>query len=73
MGEQYEIHVKEHIDLSWDVWFDGFMITHQADGTTTLTGVIRDQPALYGLLMRINQLGLSLLRVEKLKEESNRD
>ena len=37
-------------------------------GVTVLTGEIVDQPQLFGLLERINGLGLELLSVEPLPE-----
>ena len=68
MTDRYEIQIAGHLDLRWDDWFEGFSLTHQQDGTTLLTGSVRDQPALFGLLMRVNQLGLPLLRVEKMND-----
>jgi len=38
-------------------------VRHHADGTTTLTGPVADQAALYGLLRRIRDLSLPLLAV----------
>ena len=69
MGEKYEIHIKGILDMNWEEWFPGFSFTHQPDGTTLICGVVVDQPALHGLLMRINQLGLPLLRVEQIVKE----
>jgi hypothetical protein len=62
-GEVYEIRVKGHLDDTWARWFDGLAITHEEDGTTALTGSLVDQPALHGLLIRIRDLGLSLVSV----------
>ena len=39
-------------------------ITHQSDGTTLLSGPIQDQAALYGLLLKLRDLGLTLLSLE---------
>ena len=64
----FEIQIEEHIDLDWEVWFDGFTISQETDGTTLLQGSVIDQAAIHGLLMRINQLGLTLLRVEQIKK-----
>jgi hypothetical protein len=63
MAFHYQITVKEHLDDSWSSWFDGLTITHAADGTTTLAGVVRDQSALYGLLDKARDLGLTLIAV----------
>ena len=61
----YEIKVKGHLDQSWSRWLDGLTIEPQAHGDTLLTGPVRDQAALHGLLNKIRDLGLPLLGVEK--------
>ncbi len=67
MNLEIEIQIEEDIHSDWQVWFDGFILSREIDGTTLLQGSVSDQAALYGLLMRINQLGLTLLRVEQFK------
>ncbi len=59
----YQITVKEYLEDSWSAWFDGLTITHGAAGTTTLSGAVRDQTALHGLLAKLRDLGLTLLAV----------
>ena len=66
MALHYQIIVKGHLDASWSAWFDGLTITHDADGNTRLTGAIRDQTALYGLLDKARDLALTLVAVEEL-------
>jgi hypothetical protein len=61
----YQIHLKGALDSSWSDWFDGFSINVQG-GDTILVGVVPDQSALYGILAKINDLGLSLISVTKL-------
>ena len=63
MTHHYQITVKEYLEDSWSAWFDGLTITHGSDGTTTLTGVVRDQTALYGLMAKLRDLGLTLMAV----------
>lgn len=58
---QCRIRVKEHLDVSWQEWFEGLQITHEEAGTTLLSGSLQDQAALYGVLLKIRQLGLCLL------------
>jgi outer membrane PBP1 activator LpoA protein len=41
------------------------------DGRTILTGEVVDQPHLFGILDRINGLGLELLSVQALPEDTN--
>jgi hypothetical protein len=63
MALHYQITVKEYLEDSWAAWFDGLTLTHGADGATTLAGPVRDQTALYGLLDKARDLGLTLLAV----------
>ena len=61
----YEIRVGGLLDESWSGWLEGLAITPTDDGNTVLTGPIRDQCALHGLLVKIRDLGLPLLSVEQ--------
>ena len=63
MTYHYQITVKEYLEDSWSAWFDGLTITHAPDGTTTLAGTVRDQTALYGLMAKLRDLGLTLVAV----------
>lgn len=61
----YRIKVKGGLYEPWSDWFDALTIVHQKD-ETLLTGQVRDQAALHGLLTRIRDLGLPLLLVEQI-------
>ncbi len=61
--KQYEIKISGQLDACWHAWFDGFTIIESADGNTMLKGMVRDQAALYGVLKKVNNLGLTLLAV----------
>ncbi len=63
MTYQYQITVKESLEDSWSAWFDGLTITLGPDGTTLLAGAVRDQTALYGLIAKLRDLGLTLVTV----------
>jgi hypothetical protein len=67
MAEVYEIRVREHLDNCWANRFDGFLIQREEDGTTALVGPVADQAALHGLLMKVRDLGLTLLSVHRVK------
>ena len=66
----YQIHVRGHLHPRWSATFDGLTITHQADGVTTLAGPVADQAALYGLLSRARDLGLTLLAVCRVEPDA---
>jgi hypothetical protein len=61
----YRIHIKGRLDRKWADWFGGFEITYTNDDTL-LQGTVPDQAALHGILAKINELGLSLLSVDRL-------
>ena len=61
----YQIRVRGVIDPKWSEWFDGLIICPGTDGITLLTGPVRDQSALHGLLTKIRDLALPLLTVER--------
>jgi hypothetical protein len=57
---QIEIRIKGHINREWSDWLSGTIVTHTKQGETVLTGSVRDQAALYGLLARLADLGPQL-------------
>ena len=59
----YRIRVKGHLRPEWSEWFDGMVLTPEANGDTTMVGLVADQPALHALLARVRDLGLTLLVV----------
>jgi hypothetical protein len=63
----YRIVVRSELSDTYAVAFEGMEMEAKA-GDTTLTGEIIDQPHLYGILERINGLGLELLSVEVLDD-----
>ncbi len=60
---QVEIRVKGWLDQDWSEWFDGFTIIKIKDNETVLRGAVPDQSALYGLIAKARDLGLSLIAV----------
>ncbi len=68
-GTIYRIVVRSELSDSYTVAFEG-MEMETRDGDTVLTGRLIDQPQLYGILERINGLGLELLSVEALPDDA---
>jgi hypothetical protein len=64
----YRIVVRSELSDVYAVAFEG-MEMEARDGVTVLTGKIIDQPQLYGILSRINGLGLKLLSVEAMPDD----
>ena len=57
----YQIRIKESLSPEWMAWFDPLTMEHQPDGETVLYGALPDQAALHGVLIRIRNLGLTLV------------
>ena len=68
-GTVYRIVVRSELSSRYAVAFEG-MEMETKHGETILTGEVIDQPHLYGILERINGLGLELLSVEALPENA---
>jgi hypothetical protein len=68
----YEIGIRGYIG---DNWFEELTVIKQPNFTTLLRGQLIDQAALYGVLRKINDLGIDLISVnlieEKIQIESN--
>jgi hypothetical protein len=61
---RYEIRIGGHLEKHWSAWFGDLKLTHEGDGTTKLCGFVPDQAALYGVLMKVRDLGIVLISVE---------
>lgn len=60
----YRLRVAGHLDDHWSPWFGALTLTHEDDGTTTLSGVVADQAELHGLLARVRDLSVTLISVQ---------
>lgn len=60
----YAIRIQGALDASWSEWFDGFSIRQQ-DSETLLEGGVLDQAALHGMLAKINDLGLTIISLNR--------
>ena len=69
-GMVYRILVRSELSERYAAAFEG-MKMETKDGQTILIGEIIDQPHLYGILDRINGLGLQLLSVQLLPDDAH--
>ena len=58
----YEIRVREVLDDKWAAYFVPFTLHAGAD-ETILRGMVHDQAELFGVLLKIRDLGLQLVSV----------
>ena len=61
----YEIRVRGHLDQRWSAWFAGLAISYDADDNTVLRGPLTDEAALHGVLIKVRDLALPLLAVNR--------
>ncbi len=71
--ERCRIILRGHIDPRWVHWFEEMEITHLPGDQTQLLGTVVDDSAFNGLLSKIRDLGLSILRVERGACQSNQN
>jgi len=66
--DYYQIKIKGRLGSGWEDWFEGMTMTYK-NGITTLTGSVTDQSALHGLLIRIRDLGLYLISINRIEPD----
>lgn len=71
-SELHEIRVEGHLDAWWADWLAGLTLTHESDGTTTLTGPLADQAALHGVFARLRDLALPIVSVRRMNSDAER-
>jgi hypothetical protein len=69
-GTVYRIVVRSELSDRYAVAFEGMQMEAK-NGRTILTGEVKDQPHLFGILARLNALGLVLLSVQALSEAAH--
>ncbi|MGH3884533.1 MAG: hypothetical protein ACRDRC_14195 [Pseudonocardiaceae bacterium] len=62
---RYEVGVDGVLDGRWSEWFEGLHI-HNQGGQTVLSGTLRDQSELHGVLDKVRDLGLSVITVRRM-------
>ncbi len=59
----YRLRLQGRISVDWSDWLADAVLTYE-DSQTIVTGTVYDQPALFGLLSFVRDLGVPLLSVE---------
>ena len=62
----YEIRMAGHVSANWAARFEGLSMQHEPEGETVLSGML-DQAAMHGVLMKIRDLGLNLISVNRVE------
>jgi hypothetical protein len=61
--QYFEIKVDGHLSEHRSRNFAGLMVAHLPNGETKISGEIKDQSQLFGILIRIRDMGIPLLSV----------
>ena len=67
MADTYQIRVRGHLSSRWAEWFDGLTIENQPNGEALICGPVADQAALHGLLVKVRDLNLPLISVNRIE------
>jgi hypothetical protein len=70
MPVQYRLRLQGRVSADWSDWLDNTTVTFEGEGpgaVTVVTGIVRDQSALFGLLTFVRDLGVPLLSVEAIQ------
>jgi hypothetical protein len=62
----YHIRVEGQLDRCWSQWLGGMEIIPLEGGATLLAGPVADQSAVHGLLVKIRDMNLKLISVNKI-------
>ena len=68
MRGKTKIEVEGHLDKQWKDWFDGMEIKYEGDHTI-LSGSIKDEASIHGMLNLIRDLNLKLISVNLTEED----
>jgi hypothetical protein len=63
----YQIRITEQLGEQWADWFAPLVIAHEPNGHTTLSGSLRDQAELHGMLSKVRDLNLTLVSVHRIE------
>jgi hypothetical protein len=64
--QMYEIRVAGHLSANLAARFEGLSMRHEPEGETVLSGML-DQAALQGVFVKIRDLGLHLISVNRVE------
>jgi hypothetical protein len=67
MKGKIKIEIEGHLNSTWKNWFDGMEIRY-VNNNTILSGNVKDESNLHGILNQIRDLNLKLISVNPFEE-----
>ncbi|HSR17794.1 MAG TPA: hypothetical protein VLM39_06845 [Ignavibacteriaceae bacterium] len=71
MSSSYKIKVHGCLSYKFSEWLNNLNIKNLKDDETLIEGNVEDQAALFGILMKIRDLGLQLTYLEKVDDKKS--
>lgn len=71
-AETCGLRLGEELSPDWPDWMNGMTMQH-VSGETVLTGWIRDQAELHGLLVKVHDLGLSIVALRRIGDATQEE
>lgn len=59
-----KIRLEGRLDPDWTEWLGGLDVIHAEGSETLLTGCVKDQAELYGLIAKLRDIGMKLISVQ---------
>lgn len=69
----YQIRVKGHLSEQWTDWLEGFTLNRDECGDSIFVGEVVDQAALYGVIRKIRNIGITLVSVNRIESVKNQE
>ena len=70
MKGKTKITIQGHLDKKWEDWFYGMEISYEGDNTI-LSGIMKDEAHMHGVLNIIRDLNLKLISVSPAEENNS--
>jgi hypothetical protein len=67
MPISYQLRVRGHVDNTLADWFAPLSVANEPTGEARLTGPVRDQAELFGILMKLYNLNFTLISVQRIQ------
>ena len=72
-SQSITIKIRGHLPDQYLEGFEGLEISKMSNGDTRIVGMVEDQARLFGLLIRIRDLGIPLLDIDYRNQKLNKE
>ena len=72
MKGKTKITIQGHLDKKWENSFEGMKISYEGDNTI-LSGNLKDEPHMHGVLNIIRDLNIKLISINPIKKKNDKN